>query len=95
MRSFCIPEFGLSAACFFGVDRHIRRGGGGWDEGRGRLRRPAEGSRQGSGERGRRKRPLPAQPYPRPYEQDSFTKPISYIFVREELLLWHKKWNCK
>jgi len=37
MRSFCIPEFGLSAACFFGVDRHIRRGGGGWDEGRGRL----------------------------------------------------------
>ena len=69
MRSFCIPEFGLSAACFFGVDRHIRRGGGGWDEGRGRLVlcvAQQRGAGKAAGNGGDASVPSPHNPTPAP-----------------------------
>src|SRR5579859_6708481 len=56
---------------FFETSREAgpyRRGGGGREEGRGRLRRPWwEGQRDRGRGRGRRKRPLPPFPFPRPY----------------------------
>ncbi|TMD67358.1 MAG: NUDIX hydrolase, partial [Chloroflexi bacterium] len=57
----------LSGEGFLGADHHIRRGGGGVDVGRGRLRRPGRrGKVLTPPGRGRRKRPLPLHPPPPP-----------------------------
>ena len=58
----------LSGVGFLGADRHIRRGGSGVDVGWGRLRRPRPAPVHAFPlQPGRRKRPYPAQPFPRPY----------------------------
>jgi hypothetical protein len=61
-----------------GADRHIRRGGSGVNVERGRLRRPRPGSVHAFPfQLGRRKRPLPAPPFPRPYGHEGASEGTS------------------
>ena len=61
---------------FLGADRHIRRGGSGAVWGGDACVALAGGGKACTG-RGRRKRPFPTQPYPRPYGNEGASEATS------------------